>query len=140
MTDEEVRVTSETGGQKGRKAAQLGAIDPAALLELAKVAGYGTAKYERYNFLRGYLWSLSFDAMMRHALAFWGGEDNDPESGLPHMAHVGWHAMAMVAFGQRKVGTDDRPGKPERLWQHRGPTPHDDAIKPPDCKGCEVWR
>ncbi len=109
---DEVRITSETGGQKGRKQAQLGAIDPGALIELAKVAGYGTEKYDRYNFLKGYDWSLSFDAMMRHALAFWSGEDLDPESGLPHTAHVGWHAMALTAFFLRHAGTDDRPTVP----------------------------
>lgn len=108
-TDEVRYVDPDTGGMKGTKQAQLGAIDPRALLELAKVAGYGGAKYERLNYLRGYPWSLSFDAMQRHALAFWAGEDNDPESGLPHMAHVAWHALAMLAFTQREVGTDDRP-------------------------------
>lgn len=106
----EVRITDpETGGQKGSKLAQLGALDPASLLVLGEVAGMGTVKYERYNFLRGYAWSLSFDAMMRHALAFWSGEDVDPESGMPHMAHVAWHGLTMVAFLLHGLGTDDRP-------------------------------
>lgn len=102
-----------TGGEKGMKDAQLGAVDPQALMELARVAGHGAKKYARYNFLRGYPWSLSFDAMQRHALAFWTGEDTDPDSGLPHMAHVAWHALALVAFGIREVGTDDRPFEEE---------------------------
>lgn len=105
----EVRVTSATGGQKGRKRAQLGALDPHALRAVAEVAGYGTEKYARYNYLKGYDWSLSFDALQRHLLAFWAGEDNDPESGLPHLGHAAWHCLAMLAFSQRRVGTDDRP-------------------------------
>jgi hypothetical protein len=109
MTDEVRYIDLNTGGMKGIKQAQLGAIDPSALLEVAKVAGFGAEKYDRYNFLRGYPWSLSFDAMQRHALAYWGGEDLDPESGISHMAHVAWHALAMIAFAQRGVGTDDRP-------------------------------
>ena len=109
MPDEEVRVTSETGGQKGKKRAQLGALDPRALRVVAEVAGYGTEKYARYNYLKGYDWSLSFDALERHLLAFWAGEDNDPESGLPHLGHAAWHCLAMLAFQQRGVGTDDRP-------------------------------
>lgn len=99
----------ETGGQKDQKLAQLGALDPAALLELAEVAGLGAQKYATHNFLRGYPWSLSFDACMRHLLAFWGGQDTDPESAQPHLAHAMWHCHAMLAFQLRDIGTDDRP-------------------------------
>jgi hypothetical protein len=106
---EEVRVVSETGGAKGQKLAQLGGVDPLALIELARVAGHGAEKYDRYNYLRGYDWSLSFDAMMRHALAFWGGEDIDPESGEIHMAHAAWHGLALVSFLIRDIGIDNRP-------------------------------
>jgi hypothetical protein len=108
LTGGEVRVTDpKTGGQKGKKLAQLGAIDPASLLELAKVAGYGQAKYARFNYLKGFDWSLLIDALYRHLLAFQNGEELDPESGLSHAAHVAWHALALVSFSQRKLGTDD---------------------------------
>jgi hypothetical protein len=98
----------ETGAKKQIKKAQLGAIDPKALLLLAEAAGYGAEKYEQYNYLKGYPWSLSFNAMMRHALAFWNGEDLDPESGLPHMVHAAWHGLAMTSFLTRELGVDDR--------------------------------
>lgn len=105
----EERVTDpETGGQKGAKLAELGAVDPWALIEVAKVAGFGARKYERYNFAKGYRWSLNFDAMLRHLLAFWGGEDLDPESKLPHLAHAAWHCLALLSFSGRGRGTDDR--------------------------------
>ena len=106
----EVRVTDpNTGGMKGQKLAQLGALDPLALLAVAEVAGFGSAKYERMNFLKGYDWSLSFDAGQRHRLAFWSGEDRDGESGLYHLAHAAWHDLAELAFLIRGLGTDDRP-------------------------------
>jgi hypothetical protein len=105
---DEVRVTSDTGGEKGQKQARIGSLDPASLLDVAKVAGFGERKYSRLNYLNGYAWSLSFDAMQRHALAFWSGEDNDPESGLPHMAHAAWHCLAMLAFMRHGLGDDDR--------------------------------
>ena len=106
----EVRVVDPTtGGAKGSKPAQLGALDPGSLLRVAEVAGFGGAKYDRYNFLKGYRWSLSFDALQRHLLAYWGGQDNDEESGLPHLAHAAWHCLALTAFMDRGLGTDDRP-------------------------------
>ena len=109
MSSERRVINEKTGGAKGQKDSQLGAIDPISLLELGKVAGYGATKYERYNFLKGYSWSLSFDALCRHIFAFWGGEDNDPESGLPHMAHAAFHCLALTAYARFNTELDDRP-------------------------------
>jgi len=107
--DKETRTKDpETGGEKGKKLAELGAIDPQSLMELAKVAGYGSEKYARLNYMKGYKWSLSFDAMQRHLLLFWGGESFDPESGLHHLAHAAWHCMTLLSYDQRDLGTDDR--------------------------------
>ena len=111
----EVRITDPvTGGQKGAKLAELGAIDPLALHRLAEVAGYGGKKYARGNFMKGYRWSLSYDAMQRHLGAFWGGEETDAESSLAHLAHAMWHCAALISFSERGLGTDDRydPYKP----------------------------
>lgn len=119
MSDDEVRVTSETGGQKGQKQARFGGADPLALMELARVYGFGETKYERYNYLKGYAWSLSVDALFRHLFAFLSGEDRDPESGLLHMAHVMWHAGTLASFQLREIGTDDRP--PRQLAQELPP-------------------
>lgn len=101
-------VDPETGGAKGQKDCRMGALDPVALEQMGLVAGMGEEKYDRFNFLRGYKWSLSVDAMFRHILAFLKGEDRDPESGLPHMAHAAWHAHALTGFLLRDIGTDDR--------------------------------
>lgn len=97
-----------TGGQKDTKPAQIGALCPRAMLELGKVAGFGAAKYARFNFLRGYAWSLSVDALLRHLMAFLDGEDRDPESGCHHAAHIAWHGLTLTAFALRRIGTDDR--------------------------------
>jgi hypothetical protein len=105
----EVRmVDPETGGMKGSKPVQLGWIDPLALERVGEVAGFGAEKYEKFNYLKGYDWSLSINALYRHFLRFLDGEDNDPESGLPHMAHAAWQCLALVSFAERGLGTDDR--------------------------------
>ena len=106
----EVRVVDPTtGGAKGSKPCQMGALDPVGLEQMGLVAGMGSIKYDRFNFLKGYKWSLSVDALYRHLLSFLAGEDSDPESGLPHMAHAAWHAHALTGFLKRGIGTDDRP-------------------------------
>lgn len=108
-TTAEVRVVDPvTGGEKGSKQCQIGAMDPMALMQVGMVAGFGTEKYARYNFAKGYRWSLSFDAMQRHLLAFWNGENIDPESKLPHLAHACWHCLTLMTFSLRGRGTDDR--------------------------------
>ena len=115
----EVRHTSVTGGQKGQKAAQLGAIDPVALLAVARVAGMGADKYARYNYLNGYPWSLIYDAADRHILLSLAGQDYDEESGLPHLAHAAWNCLTGVSFLLRDLGTDDRPKAAARELLHK---------------------
>jgi|688.fasta_scaffold354351_3 hypothetical protein len=101
-------VDDKTGGRKGSKESQIGFIDPVALYELGKVAGMGIRKYEKYNYLKGYDWSLSYNACMRHLQQMWAGEDFDEESGLLHVVHAAWHALALASFTVRDLGTDDR--------------------------------
>lgn len=107
----EERITSSTGGEKGQKDVQLHAMPWEALQDLGRVYAFGVGKYADYNFRRGYDWSLSFDALLRHLFAFWSGEDLDPESGLPHIAHVAWHAhtLGLFAADPQYALFDDRP-------------------------------
>lgn len=105
----EVRVVDPvTGGEKGSKPERFDLIPPDALEAIARVYGAGSAKYSDRNWERGYRYGLSFAALMRHAWAWWRGEDTDPESGESHMAHVVWHAITLATFRRRRIGTDDR--------------------------------
>lgn len=107
--DGEVRVVDpETGGAKGSKPCQLFSAPPAGLEALGRVCGMGASKYELHNFRRGFKWSLSADAMLRHYLSWVGGEDLDPESGVSHLAHVAWHALVLIQFAQDHPDKDDR--------------------------------
>lgn len=106
--DEQTILESETGGKKGVKLPQMGAIDPVARYQLARVAGMGGKKYGRFNYMNGYPWSSNIDAMHRHLMQFESGIDVDEESELDHMAHIAWHALALVSFRLRQIGTDDR--------------------------------
>lgn len=105
---EEIVTDADTGGRKGRKLCRIGSLDPLALYELGRAAGYGETKYDRLNYMRGYDWSLSFDACLRHLLLFWNGASIDGESGLHHLAHAAWHCLCLLAFSLRGIGNDDR--------------------------------
>ena len=79
-----------------------------ALTELVNTYTYGAKKYSDDNYLKGMAWGRVFAAMMRHAWAFWRGENKDPESGLDHMAHVAWCAFTLMVYAKRNIGTDNR--------------------------------
>lgn len=104
----EVRITSETGGQKGKKPQRMDLLPPEALLALSEVYGMGADKYDDHNYLKGYDWSLSFGALLRHIMAAEKGEWLDDESGLPHVMHAAWHCFALFLFEKHGLGTDDR--------------------------------
>jgi len=79
-----------------------------AIEDIVKVLQYGAKKYSAHNWSAGFVWSRLFSALIRHAVAFWRGEDIDPESGLPHLAHLGCCVLFLIAHQKRGLGTDDR--------------------------------
>ena len=102
----------DTGGKKGTALARFDLIPAHPLWELAELYGIGARKYEDRNWERGYAWSLSFAALMRHAWQFWNGEDRDPEGQL-HLASVAWHALSLMEFMRTHPELDDRPKEAE---------------------------
>jgi hypothetical protein len=106
---DEVRTTdADSGGEKGSKLQRYDLIPVAPLEEVAKVYGQGAEKYASRNWERGYSWSLSYASLQRHANAFWAGESIDEEQGRHHLAAVIFHAMALMEFELKELGTDDR--------------------------------
>ena len=91
-----------------------------AMNEIAKVMTFGAKKYSTYddagnkledganNWRGGFDWSRLIGAAYRHLSAFHNGEDIDPESGLPHLAHLGCCTMFLLEHYIRMLGRDDR--------------------------------
>lgn len=108
LPEPETRITDPTtGGQKGSKLARFSLIPPDFLWALAEHYGLGARKYADRNWERGYKWSLSVDALLRHLMAWLNGESNDAETGSSHLIAVAWHACALFVFERRQLGTDD---------------------------------
>ena len=97
------------------------------LLEWGDVFTMGTAKYGRNNWKSGTDWHEFYGSALRHMFAFWKGEDNDPESGLSHLAHALWNIATIRYYQMHVLGDDSRD------------VPDDDQKKPcthiPSC-GC----
>jgi hypothetical protein len=70
----------------------------------------GALKYGDKNFrVVGVRASVYVDALRRHVAAWWEGEEADPDSGLPHIAHaLACLAILVEAKAADKL-TDDRP-------------------------------
>jgi len=83
-------------------------LAPEAMLEISKVMSYGAIKYEDNNWRKGFRWTRIAGSLLRHVLAWLGGEDNDPETGLSHIAHAGCNVMFLLTFILTGAGEDDR--------------------------------
>lgn len=112
----EVRVVDPvTGGEKGQKPERYDLIPFEALDQIARVYHYGAAKYDDHNWRKGYRWSLSVGALLRHVSLRMQGERLDAESGLPHLAHAGFHILTLLTFDALDLGTNDLPRDPVTL-------------------------
>ncbi len=77
--------------------------------ELVKVLTYGANKYAARNWERGQKWSIPYASCLRHLQAWYAGEDNDPESGLSHLAHAACNIAFLLAYQARGMfSLDDR--------------------------------
>jgi len=117
----ETRVINiETGGEKCSKPEQYSLLPWDLMGEVARLYSHGSRKYARDNWRKGFDWSLSFDAMMRHSSAFWSGESEheveagDPETLCHHLASVIFHAFTLMYFEVEHPNLDDRPKRTVR--------------------------
>ena len=86
-------------------------VPAAALEEVARVLTAGAEKYSDRNWEKGMRWGRPFASAMRHLWAWWRGEDNDPETGLSHMAHAACCVLFLLQYilHSRYGEWDDRP-------------------------------
>ncbi len=82
---------------------------PGPLRQVAAVLTFGTWKYGANTYRRGLNWSRYVGAALRHIYAWYGGEKNDPESGLHHLAHAITNLIFLLDFEDIKSEFDDRP-------------------------------
>lgn len=72
-----------------------------AVTDVVKIMTYGADKYTPHN------WKLVeperyVAALMRHLVAHETGEQDDPETGFPHLAHVACNALFLLYIRRYK--------------------------------------
>lgn len=85
-------------------------LDAEALEGLAAVLTFGAKKYAAHNWRGGISYSRLLAALLRHTFAIMRGEYVDPESGLPHIDHVGCCWMFLSNHMKNRPDLND-------LWQ-----------------------
>lgn len=83
-------------------------LEPYAIEQLVKVFTKGAEKYAPRNWEKGMSWSSVLASLKRHTAQWEKGEDFDKESGLYHMAHVAWNALAIISYYKLAPHFDDR--------------------------------
>jgi hypothetical protein len=71
--------------------------------EALEVSKFGAKRYGRRNWQQCTDVSRYVDAMFRHLQCFLEGENIDPDSGLPHLAHALWNVAALRWFQINKT-------------------------------------
>jgi hypothetical protein len=104
-------MTQSNGVKFDQHKPRLDLLDAHAIEQLAAVLTFGAQKYDAHNWRKGILKSRLIAAALRHIFAYMRGEDNDPESGLSHIAH----AMCNLMF---LLGSEHRPELDDRYKEN----------------------
>jgi len=101
----------------GIRKAPMSAVSGVVMMELGLAFMEGARKYGRHNYRAiGVRSSVYYDAAMRHLMAWWEGEEIDPDSGLSHITKaIATLTVLRDAQINEKV-SDDRPPPLPRGW------------------------
>lgn len=97
-----------SGVKHDQEKSRLDLIDSSFLEDLGMVLKFGADKYAAHNWRGGLNVSRIIGATMRHLTAINRGEDIDPESGLPHTAHLACNVMFLSVMLKTRPDMDDR--------------------------------
>lgn len=67
--------------------------------------------YPKWNWTKGMAWSVPLGCVVRHALAWISGQQDDPETGKSHLAHIQCNLLMLKLYQKTYTEGDDRPPK-----------------------------
>lgn len=89
---------------------QLELLPPDGVEAIGRVLTYGAQKYAPRNWEKGMSTGRLAGATLRHVFARMRGERNDPETGMPHLAHAGCCILFWLCHDLPGIGADDFKG------------------------------
>jgi len=101
----------------GMKKVPMSVVSGPVMLAVGLAMLEGARKYGRHNYrVSGVRASVYYDAAMRHLMAWWEGEDTDPDSGLSHIIKAIASLMVLADANMSEKVIDDRPPKCNDGW------------------------
>ena len=101
----------------GTKKVPLSVLPSPVLAEVGLAMLEGARKYGRHNYREaGVRGSVYYDACFRHLMAWWEGEDIDPDSGLSHITKAVAGLIVLRDSMMNENWKDDRPPKVKEGW------------------------
>jgi hypothetical protein len=98
----------------GVRKAPMSTVPAPVIAELGVAMLEGARKYGRHNYrAAGVRASVYYDAAFRHLMAWWEGEDVDPDSALSHVTKAIATLVVLRDSMMRGNWTDDRPPRCE---------------------------
>lgn len=90
--------------------APMSTVSAPVMAEIGVAMLEGAAKYGRHNYRAvGVRSSVYYDATMRHLMAWWEGEDTDPDSGMSHITKAITSLVVLRDAMIQGKAEDDRP-------------------------------
>jgi len=94
----------------GVRKAPMSTVPASVLAEIGVAMLEGASKYGRHNYRAvGVRGSVYYDGTMRHLMAWWEGEDLDPDSGMSHITKAITSLVVLRDAMMQGKFTDDRP-------------------------------
>lgn len=101
----------------GIRKAALSTVPMNVVVEIGVGMMEGAAKYGRHNYRAvGVRSSVYFDATMRHLIAYWEGEDIDPDSGMSHISKALTSLAVWRDAQMQDMCKDDRPPRSKPFY------------------------
>lgn len=94
----------------GTRKAPMSTVPATVMAEVGVAMLEGAAKYGRHNYrVAGVRASVYYDGVLRHLIAWWEGEDIDPDSGLSHVTKAITSLVVLRDAMIQGKCADDRP-------------------------------
>lgn len=90
-------------------------LDPTFTEGVSRVLTFGANKYAPNNWRNGIQYTRIISAIHRHLAAIQKSEDIDPESGEPHIYHIGCNVQFLGWMMQNRTDMDDRYKIPDNF-------------------------